>query len=237
METLKKFAKTELEIEISEIQERAFSLYQNLLLEWNRKINLTAITDLKEIQLKHFFDSLTCLRIIGHQEFFSLVDIGTGAGFPGIPLKIILPGLSLTLIESVQKKADFCRRVVKALDLDQVSVLTTRVEEVGQDIIHREKYDWAVARAVADLPILVEYLLPLVKTGGNILAMKGANINEEIARTDTALLLLGGEIHTKIKIELPEKFGERTLVAIKKIGPTPPEYPRRVGVPGKKPLV
>ena len=170
----------------------AFERYEQELLSWNEKFNLTAIRDSEGVRTKHFLDSLSCLLVMRDNPPARLVDIGTGAGFPGIPLKILLPNIQLTLVESVGKKADFCRHVVEVLNLDKVEVLTCRAEEMGQDRNHRERYDWAVARAVAALPVLAEFLLPLVKIGGSILAQKGEAGPAEAHAADKAIRLLGG---------------------------------------------
>jgi 16S rRNA (guanine527-N7)-methyltransferase len=223
-------------VELTSSQIEAFMIYENLLLKWNGKFNLTTITDPNEIHIKHFLDSLTLLKIIQKNGEFSLIDIGTGAGFPGIPLKIILPEMALTLVESSHKKAEFCKVVVEELKLSNTSVLTARVEELGKDSVYREQYDWAVARAVADLSVLSEYLLPLVKIGGKAIAMKSANSEDEIKRVRHALEIMGGEIIEKIKVDLPEDFGERTLIVINKIAATPAAYPRRTGIPVKRPI-
>ena len=165
-----------------------------------------------------------------------MIDIGTGAGFPGIPLKIMLPELSLMLVESSQKKAEFCKTVVEKLHLSNTSVIAARAEDLGKDPNHREKYDWAIARAVAELTVLAEYLLPFVKIGGKALAMKGANTDGEVQKSGQALSILGGEISEIVNLDLPNDSGQRTLIVMRKIAPTPPSYPRRAGMPSKKPI-
>lgn len=216
-------------------QQEAFHSFEELLLEWNQKFNLTAIADPEGIRLKHFYDSLTCLRLVKDQSA-SIIDIGCGAGFPGIPLKILRPAFRLTLVESVGKKADFCSEVVKQLNLNNVTVLHARAEDLGQDKAHREKYDWAVARAVAPMPVLAEYLLPLVKVGGNMLAQKGSGAKADLVQAANAIALLGGEVAQVDEFELPELKEKRALVLIRKRKPTPPKYPRKAGLPSKKPL-
>ena len=211
--------------------------YEKELMEWNQKFNLTAIRESGSIRTKHFLDSLTCLIALREAPPARLIDIGTGAGFPGIPLKIVIPAMHLTLVESVSKKADFCQHVVAALGLEGVDVLTARAEEVGQMVQHRQKYDWAISRAVAAMPTLVEYLLPLIRIGGRILAQKGENAPAETQTAEYAIHLLGGCLHQLIPISLPGVVDERYLVVIDKIAATPPVYPRRVGIPTKKPLV
>jgi len=233
---LKKYIQEYLSFYITSTQIDAFNIYEHLLLEWNQKFNLTAITDPHDIRLKHFYDSLTCLRLIEDQSA-AIIDIGCGAGFPGIPLKILRPNLRLVLVDSVGKKADFCSEVVKKLNLSDVAVLHARAEDLGQDNAHREKYDWAIARAVAPLPVLAEYLLPLARVGGNMLAQKGSNVKTEIAQAANAIALLGGELVAVDEFDLPVIKEKRALLQIRKYKATPPQYPRKAGLPSKKPLV
>ncbi len=165
-----------------------------------------------------------------------MIDVGTGAGFPGIVLKIIYPALKLTLVESVGKKANFCSHMAATLELENVEVLAQRAEDVGRDPAHREKYDWAVARAVAAMPVLVEYLLPLTRVGGGVLAQKGESGPAEANAAEKALKLLGGRLRQVIKVELPGVADERYLVVVDKVAATPNGYPRKAGLPAKKPL-
>ncbi|MDP2965861.1 MAG: 16S rRNA (guanine(527)-N(7))-methyltransferase RsmG, partial [Pelolinea sp.] len=165
-----------------------------------------------------------------------LIDIGTGAGFPGIPLKILYPSMRLTLVESVGKKANFCRHMIETLKLEAVEVVTARAEDVGQMPAHREAYDWAVARAVANLPVLLEYLLPLVQVGGAMLAQKGQSGPAETHKAEKALKILGGRTRQLLPVTLPGVADERFLVVVDKVAATPPQYPRKPGVPAKKPL-
>jgi 16S rRNA (guanine527-N7)-methyltransferase len=223
-------------IALTPTQVNMFAAYEAILLEWNTKFNLTAITEHETICVKHFFDSLTCLRVIPELGNFSLIDVGTGAGFPGIPLKIINPSIKLTLSESVGKKADFCRIAIEELRLTNAQVITGRAETIGQDKKFRERYDWAVSRAVAPLPVLAEYLLPLVHIGGSMLAQKGSNVAMEIDQAENAIRTLGGKLDSVIPITLPNGMGERTLIRIRKITPTPVKYPRHPGTPKKNPL-
>ncbi len=223
-------------IRVTEGQIKAFQTYERLLLEWNEKFNLTAIREVEQIRRKHFLDSLTCFLAFGDHKPNSLIDIGTGAGFPGIVLKIMIPKMRLTLVESVGKKASFCEHVVQALKLDNVQVIKERAEVLGQDMAHREKYDWAVARAVAQLPILAEYLLPLVRLGGHVLAQKGETGPAEAHKAERAIKLLGGHIRQLHPVCLPGVVEERYLVVIDKVSATPPDFPRRVGIPAKSPL-
>ena len=236
MEKFTKDAQTLLGLRLNPRQLAAFERYEQELLSWNEKFNLTAIRDSEGVRTKHFLDSLSCLLVMRDNPPARLVDIGTGAGFPGIPLKILLPNIQLTLVESVGKKADFCRHVVEVLNLDKVEVLTCRAEEMGQDRNHRERYDWAVARAVAALPVLAEFLLPLVKIGGSILAQKGESGPAEAHLADKAIRLLGGRLRTVQKLNLPGVVEDRYLVVVDKTAATPPGYPRRVGLPAKRPI-
>jgi len=217
-------------------QVAALQKYEQELLDWNARFNLTAIRDKEAIRVKHFLDSMTCLLAMRESVPNRLIDVGTGAGFPGIPLKLIYPNLRLTLVESVSKKADFCQHVVNVLCLDGVEVLTARAEEVGQAPAHRQQYDWAVARAVATLPVLVEYLLPLVKIGGHALAQKGESAHAEAQTAEHAMQLLGGRLRQILPVTLPGVADERYLVVIDKVAATPPAYPRRTGAPAKNPI-
>jgi len=224
-----------LDVQLSNAQISALNRYEHELIDWNQRHNLTAIREPEQIRIKHFLDSLTCLLVV-HEPVGKVIDIGTGAGFPGLPLKIIYPAMQLTLVESVGKKADFCRHIVQKLGLDGVEVLQERAEILGQMASHRQKFDWAVARAVAVMPVLSEYLLPLVRVGGSMLAMKGESAHVEAHSADYAIQILGGHLRKIIPIALPGVVEERHLVIVDKIAATPNMYPRRVGVPSKHPL-
>ncbi|MBA4380402.1 MAG: 16S rRNA (guanine(527)-N(7))-methyltransferase RsmG [Anaerolinea sp.] len=210
--------------------------YERELLAWNQKFNLTAIRDAEGIRTKHFLDSFSCVLAWKGNPPARLIDVGSGAGFPGLPLKILYPAMRLTLVESVGKKAKFCRHIVDVMKMEGVEVLTARAEEVGQMAEHREQYDWAVARAVADLPVLAEYLLPLLQVGGHMLAQKGASGPAEVHKSEPALKMLGGQMRQLIPIMLPGVVEERYLVVIDKVAATPGQYPRKPGIPAKKPL-
>lgn len=210
--------------------------YEQELLAWNERFNLTAIRDVEEVRVKHFLDSLTCVQAIRENPGKRVVDIGTGAGFPGLVLKIAYPAVQLTLVESVGKKADFCRYMVKTLGLDNVEIVQERAENVGQVQAYREQFDWAVARAVAALPVLAEYLLPLVRVGGSMLAMKGESGPAESHASEHALHMLGGHLRQLLPVTLPGVAEERYLVIVDKVAATPTRFPRRVGVPSKRPL-
>ena len=207
-------------------------IYMNLLLEWNEKMNLTAIIEPKEVILKHFIDSLTISGFI--EEGKNIVDIGTGAGFPGIPLSIIKDN-NITLLDSLNKRITFLQNVINTLELKDIKAVHSRVEEFAKNKKEREMYDIATSRAVAPLNVLLEYLLPLVKVGGKCICMKGSNI-EEIDEAENALKILGGEIEKIEKITLPESDITRNIIIIKKVKETPLKYPRKPGIPSKEPI-
>ncbi len=217
-------------------QVMALVTYERELLDWNQKFNLTAIRDAQSIRTKHFLDSFSCVLAWGANPPHRLVDVGTGAGFPGLPLKILYPAMKLTLVESVGKKAMFCEHIVRMLGLENVEVIKGRAEEVGHLAAHRERYDWAVARAVADLHVLAEYLLPLVKVGGTMLAQKGESGPAEAQSAEKAMKLLGGKLRQVIQVNLPGVADDRYLVLVEKSAATPPKYPRKAGLPLKTPL-
>jgi 16S rRNA (guanine527-N7)-methyltransferase len=236
MRELAKQAHSLLNLQLNRTQLRALALYEQELMVWNTRVNLTAIDNPENIQVKHFLDSFTCLLAMRDTPVDRVVDVGTGAGFPGIPLKIIYPGMQLTLIESVGKKASFCRHIIKLLGLEKVQVLQKRAEVVGTLLEHRQQYDWAIARAVAVLPVLVEYLLPLVRLGGAALAMKGESGPAEAHAGEHAIHLLGGHLSQIIPVILPGVQDQRYLVIMEKVAATPNQYPRKVGLPAKRPL-
>ena len=237
METFTQNARQLLGLQLSREQIAAFKLLEEELLEWNSRFNLTAIRDKEGIETKHFLDSLTCLMALDSNAApRSLIDIGTGAGFPGIPLKLMLPNMRLTLVESIQKKAGFCTHIVEKLGLRQVQVLLERAEDVGQDPNHRESYDLATARAVAAMPTLVEYLLPLVRIGGLVIMQKGESAQLEALKSEKIIQRLGGKIRVILPVELPGVADERYLVVLEKVARTSAEYPRRTGLPAKQPL-
>ena len=224
-------------LQLTTEQLAAFERYKHELIEWNSRFNLTAIRDENGIEIKHFLDSLTCiLAFEPSSPPRSLIDVGTGAGFPGIPLKLIYPHMRLTLVESIQKKAGFCQHVVETLGLRQVTVLAQRAEDVGQDPQHREAYDVATGRAVAPMPTLVEYLLPLVRIGGMVIMQKGENAPAETQQSEKVIARLGGQLRKIMPIALPAVVEDRYLVVLDKVAQTPAEYPRRTGLPAKQPL-
>jgi 16S rRNA (guanine527-N7)-methyltransferase len=236
MDALIQDARTLFNVHFTARQMMSLINYEKELLEWNQKFNLTAIRDVESIRIKHFLDSYSCVQAWKANPPHRLVDIGTGAGFPGIPLKIIYPTMHVTLVESVGKKAMFCQHVIQTLGLEGIEVIQTRAEDLGQNPAHRESYDWAVARAVAQLNILSEYLLPLVKVGGTMLAQKGESGPVEAQSAEKAMKLLGGKLKQLIPVELPGVADDRFLVLVDKVAATPPKYPRKAGIPMKMPL-
>lgn len=210
--------------------------FADLMTEWNQKINLTAITSPEDVRIKHFLDSLSLSLATGPLANQTVIDIGTGAGFPGIPLKILFPDIRVTLVDSVGKKTGFLDMVVQELGLSDVRTVTDRAEALGQQPDHRQAYDWAFARAVAVLPALAEYLLPLVRVGGHVLVQKGESAERELAEAQKAIRVLGGGQAELIPVSLPGIPDQRYLIRIPKVRPTPPQYPRRVGVPTRDPL-
>jgi 16S rRNA (guanine527-N7)-methyltransferase len=213
-----------------------FKQYGDELVAWNTRYNLTAIRDTEKMRVKHFLDSLSAFLAMRGDSVERVIDVGTGAGFPGLPLKILCPGMKLTLVESVGKKVMFCHHIVETLGLKDVTVLHTRAETLGQDEEHREKYDWALARAVAVMPVLLEYLLPLARVGGQVLAMKGETAPAEAQVAEKAAQILGGHLRQLMAVTLPGVVDERYLVVVDKVAATPEKYPRRVGMPLKRPL-
>lgn len=212
-----------------------FLEYMNLLLEENKNINLTAIVEPKEIITKHFIDSLTILDYCKEKD--KLIDIGTGAGFPGIPLNLANKNLDITLVDSLNKRVKFLEEVIKKMKLSNINVIHARAEDIAKQNQYREHFDIATSRAVASLNILLEYLLPLVKCGGKCICMKGNNIKEEIEESRNALEILGGKIEKIEEIILPYTDIKRNIIIIKKIKKTPNKYPRKAGTPSKKPIV
>jgi 16S rRNA (guanine527-N7)-methyltransferase len=224
-------------LELSPKQIEAFKIYYQELVAWNEKVNLTSVTAYQEVQVKHFLDSLSCLQVLaGCPTDISCIDIGSGAGFPGLPIKIVRPKIQLTLLEATGKKAHFLERMVALLGLEQVRVLHMRAEELGHDVVYRESFQVALARAVTDLAVLVEYALPLLRLEGVFVAQKGSDVDEEIEAAEAAVGILGGQIGEVKPVRLPGLESLRHLVVVRKVSPTPSKYPRRPGMPTKRPL-
>jgi len=229
----------ELGIALTRSHLACFRVYYQELIEWNQRFNLTAITDDEGVQVRHFLDSLSCLLALPEADLQAgarVVDVGSGAGFPGLPLKIVCPGMHLTLVEATRKKADFLRHLTARLGLRRVEVVCARAEELGRLPEHRERYDWAVARAVAEMPTLAEYLLPLVRVGGAAVAQKGEGGPAEVQAAEAAICLLGGHVRRLLPVHLHGLAETRYLVVVDKVAATTEKYPRRPGVPAKRPL-
>jgi len=222
-----------IKVGIYEKEADLFYQYMNLLIEWNNNINLTSITEPRDIILKHFIDSLTVYK---HVKNMNIIDVGTGAGFPGIPLKIVDEDIKITLLDSLNKRINFLNEVIENLSLNNIKAVHGRVEEVGRNKEYRECYDVAVSRAVAPLNVLLEYMIPLVKVGGKCVCMKGSNVEEEIKQSTNALKRLNAEIESVESFELPGTDMKRNIVVIKKLDKTDSIFPRKAGTPSKKPL-
>lgn len=226
----------ELGVRLNDIQKEQFDRYYELLVEWNRVMNLTGITDYDEVNLKHFTDSLTIVRINNMENVPTLIDIGTGAGFPGLPIKIAFPHIKVVLLDSLNKRIKFLDKVIEELNLDNVFTLHGRAEDYAKKVEYREQFDTCVSRAVANLSTLSEYCIPFVKEGGNFISYKSAESDEEISHSEKAINLLGGKINRVEKFVLPGSDMRRALVKIDKVKSTPKKYPRKAGMPGKEPL-
>lgn len=223
-------------IQLSPIQIQQFDRYYHLLVEWNQKINLTAITQREDVYLKHFYDSLLPLWLVDIPQGARLVDVGASAGFPSIPLKIVRPDIQLTIIDSLNKRIHFLDELVNNLELEQVEAVHARAEEAGQNKQYRGQFDIATARAVAPLNILVELCLPLVRKGGYFIALKGQEAMNELEEAKQAIKLLGGKFEREVHESLPQEESYRSLIEIRKTLETPNKYPRRPGKPNKQPL-
>ena len=226
----------ELGFELSTVQIDLFVRYYNALVRSNKNVNLTQITGAKDVALKHFIDSLACVSIIKFDKINNFIDIGTGAGFPGIPIKIMYPRLRAVLMDSQQKRVNFLRKVVSDLSLGSIEIYHERAELFGRESSRREQYDLCVSRAVAALQVLCEFCLPFVKVGGFFVALKGPDIDQEVLEAQNAIKILGGRTTQIIKLNLPISGDGRSIVVMEKIEPTPQKYPRRPGIPAKRPL-
>ena len=224
----------EIDVQINDDEINKFYKYMSLLLEWNEKINLTAITEQDEIILKHFVDCITSMKYLNEKE--SVIDVGTGAGFPGIPLAIMKTQNNFTLVDSLNKRINFLNDVKEKINLKNVQTIHARAEDFGQDKKYRENFDVAVSRAVANLSTLSEYLIPLVKVGGKVICMKGSSIEEEVKDAEYAIKELGGRITSIEKFNLPGTDMGRNIIIIEKVKQTPSKYPRKAGMPAKQPL-
>lgn len=224
-------------ISLTQRQMEQFFAYYNLLAEKNKVMNLTAITEEAQVVTKHFVDSLSLVKALHPSEFSTVIDVGTGAGFPGIPIKILYPDIHLTLLDSLNKRIRFLEEVCQTLQLSNVCCIHGRAEDAARDSSHRESYDLCVSRAVAGLASLAEYCIPFVKEGGYFVAYKSAEIKEELALGGKAVSVLGGSVEQVIDFCLPDSDYSRSLVKIKKIKPSPKKYPRKAGLPAKDPII
>ena len=228
---------TELEklsVTLSEQQLEQFEIYYDMLIEKNKVMNLTAITEFEEVLEKHFLDSVSLIRAVDLQQPLKVMDLGTGAGFPGIPLKIVFPNLKITLADSLNKRVLFLQEVIQALGLTDIEAVHGRAEDLAREKSQRQQYDLCVSRAVANLSTLSEYCLPFVKIGGKFVSYKSGDCEEEVTNSKSAVFLLGGKITDTVRFDLGE--AKRTFVILDKVKGTPKEYPRKAGTPSKKPL-
>lgn len=219
---------------ITNEQEERFKKYESLLIEWNKKMNLTAITEHDEVILKHFVDSISILKYINND--CKIIDVGTGAGFPGIPIKIMNESVDVTLMDSLNKRINFLNEVITDLELKRIKAVHARAEDLARNAEYREQFDFATSRAVANLRTLLEYMLPFVKVGGYCICMKGPNVEEEIKMASKALKVLGGRIEKVDNLILPDSNIERNIIVIRKINKINLKYPRKAGVPAKDPI-
>lgn len=229
---------SEFSIELSKLQLHQFYQYFELLVEWNKVMNLTAITEMEDVVTKHFVDSLSLVKVLSDlkSEQVQILDMGTGAGFPGIPLKIVFSELEITLLDSLNKRINFLNEVIEQLGLKKIKAVHGRAEDYGRDREYREKYDYCVSRAVANLSTLSEYCMPYVKIGGAFIPYKSGKIEEELNQSRGAVKLLGGKIEEVITFMLPKTDVERSFVVVRKKEGTSKKYPRKAGLPSKEPL-
>lgn len=229
---------SEFSIELSKLQLHQFYQYFELLVEWNKVMNLTTITEMEDVVTKHFVDSLSLVKVLSDlkSKQVQILDMGTGAGFPGIPLKIVFPELEITLLDSLNKRINFLNKVIEELGLKKIKAVHGRAEDYGRDREYREKYDYCVSRAVANLSTLSEYCMPYVKIGGAFIPYKSGKIEEELNQARGAVKLLGGKIEEVITFMLPKTDVERSFVVVRKKEGTSKKYPRKAGFPSKEPL-
>ena len=223
-------------ISLNEEQKKQFIAFYEYLVEKNKVMNLTGITEFQEVLVKHFLDSLACVKAVDMNEVKTVMDIGTGAGFPGVPLKIAFPHLEACLLDSLKKRVNFLEETFELLKLENITAIHGRAEEFAKNKAYREKYDLCVSRAVSNLATLSEYCLPYVKIGGKFISYKSGTVKEEVEQAEKAVSILGGKIQDVVYFNLPDSEIQRSLVVIKKIKSTPGKYPRKAGTPLKEPL-
>ena len=226
----------ELGITLDEIQKKQFTDFYEYLVEKNKVMNLTGITEFQEVLIKHFLDSLACVKAVDMSQIKRIMDIGTGAGFPGVPLKIAFPHLEACLLDSLKKRVNFLEETFQLLKLENITAIHGRAEEYAKNKQYRETYDLCVSRAVSNLATLSEYCLPYVKTGGYFISYKSGTVQEEVEQAQKAVKILGGKIQDVVYFQLPDSEIQRSLVVIEKIKATPGRYPRKAGTPLKEPL-
>lgn len=226
----------ELGITLDEIQKKQFTDFYEYLVEKNKVMNLTGITEFQEVLIKHFLDSLACVKAVDMSRIKRIMDIGTGAGFPGVPLKIAFPHLEACLLDSIKKRVNFLEETFQMLKLENITAIHGRAEEYAKNKQYRETYDLCVSRAVSNLATLSEYCLPYVKTGGYFISYKSGTVQEEVEQAQKAVKILGGKIQDVVYFQLPDSEIQRSLVVIEKIKATPGRYPRKAGTPLKEPL-
>ena len=226
----------ELDINLSEDQIKQFLIYYEMLIEKNKVMNLTGITEFQEVLVKHFLDSLACVKAVDMSKVNRIMDIGTGAGFPGVPLKIAFPHLEACLLDSLKKRVNFLEETFQLLKLENITAIHGRAEEFAKNKAYRETYDLCVSRAVSNLATLSEYCLPYVKTGGFFISYKSGTVQEEVEQAQKAVKILGGRIQDVVYFQLPDSEIQRSLVVIEKVKATPGRYPRKAGTPLKEPL-
>mgnify|MGYP002580877477 CR=1 FL=1 len=226
----------ELEIELTQQQKDQYIQYYEYLIEKNKVMNLTGITEFQEVLTKHFLDSLSCVKAMDMTQVKTMIDIGTGAGFPGIPLKIAFPHIEACLLDSLKKRVNFLEETFALLKLEDITAIHGRAEEFAKNKVYREQYDLCVSRAVSNLATLSEYCLPYVKVGGNFISYESGTVQEELQQAEKAVKILGGKIQDVVYFNLPDSEIQRSLVVIEKMKPTPGRYPRKAGTPLKEPL-
>lgn len=225
-----------LELKLNDRQIDQFISYYEILIEWNKVMNLTGITEFEDVIIKHFIDSLSIVKVLELESVESIIDIGTGAGFPGIPLKIVYPDINIVLLDSLNKRIKFLNEVIASLELKDIRCIHGRAEDFSRQKEYREKFDLCVSRAVANLASLAEYCVPYVKKDGAFISYKSGKLEEELKESKKAINVLGGEIENEVKFFLPNTDIERSLVVIRKVKDTPKLYPRKAGIPGKEPI-